>query len=86
MYQEVSFGTLGVNEANGLEFSLRPNPAKDKIEIRHLESGPLDVQIIDMRGRLVYKGSIGVHSASVEINLLAPGVYQVILSDGKKFS
>jgi hypothetical protein len=86
MYQEVGFNTLGLNENTMIEFSMWPNPAKDEIEIRHFENDPLDVQIIDIQGRVVYQGEIGQSSNVIDLQLLTPGVYQVILSNEKTYS
>jgi hypothetical protein len=86
MYQEVSFNTLGLNENTMIEFSMWPNPANDEIEIRHFENGPLDVQIIDIQGRVVYQRKIGQSSNVIDLQLLTPGVYQVTLSNEKTYS
>jgi hypothetical protein len=86
MYQEVSFNTVGLNENTTIEFSMKPNPAKDEIEIRHFENGPLDIQIIDLQGRVVYQGTIGRSSSVIDLQLLSPGVYQVILSNEKTYA
>jgi hypothetical protein len=86
MYQEVSFSALGLHENPGLEFSMHPNPAQANVEIRHIENAPLDFQIIDMQGRGVYKGTIRQQSKVIDLQLLTPGLYQVILSNERSFS
>ncbi|TVZ55394.1 putative secreted protein (Por secretion system target) [Lutibacter sp. Hel_I_33_5] len=80
-----SFSVLGIAEAKKLNFSMYPNPAKDRVQVRlsNREQNAL-VTISDYTGKTVQKRQVSSSDNSLDISNLASGVYIMkISSDGK---
>lgn len=79
-------GSLGINdfEKQDVEFSISPNPAKSKLNIvMPSESEEMMLEVFDVLGKRVYKGTITKLTSSVNVSSWKSGVYLVKLSDGK---
>jgi aminopeptidase N len=78
--------TLGFDDRdNPLEFSIGPNPATDQMRV-FLSTAPvkdLKMMITDITGRIVLEKYLPDASGSIDISKLAPGIYQVRVTDGK---
>jgi hypothetical protein len=65
-------------------FSVFPNPAREKINIRMSDSqSGVNVSVLDVCGRVMYSGNMG-SSQEIGIEHLAPGVYFVRIEDEGK--
>ena len=72
---------VGINELNGLNVSVYPNPASDLVTIT-LE-GNFTYELTNVNGAIVSKG-IGFNSQEITLNELANGIYMLNISlDGK---
>lgn len=67
-----------------LEFVISPNPAKNKLNIT-LPKGTdeASIEVFDVLGKRVHKGTITQLSSSVNVYNWKSGVYLVKVSDGK---
>lgn len=78
-----------IEETTGLGFSLYPNPTKGNFSIRldQLVSDEVEVEVYDMRGRVIYAQSfVNNGTFNQEIQLANPqsGVYLVRVTDGNQ--
>ncbi len=86
-FLEVSEATAaGVPTASAAVLSVFPNPASGEIMLQGLSSGPADIQIWDMSGRVARSGRSetvqGV--ARMDVSSLAPGHYYLVArQDGR---
>ncbi|SFQ82338.1 RCC1 domain-containing protein [Hymenobacter arizonensis] len=55
----------------GPAWALFPNPARDRVQLRHLPAGPVRVRVMDAQGRLVRTAT----EATVSTQGLPPGLY-----------
>lgn len=72
---------------NSLSFDLYPNPARDIVYLRYDKElyEKLSVKIFDNTGREVYVPLSGTSSElGITVSNLNPGIYLVMMSDGKK--
>jgi len=70
---------------NPLYFTVGPNPAHDYFRV-FLPSNPekeMQLSVTDLAGRTLLTQSITGRSSAIDAGHLKPGVYQVIVSDGK---
>jgi aminopeptidase N len=77
---------MDVEERNGaFGFSVGPNPASDQIRIfiNPFPVKDLKMIILDITGRAVLEKNLQDASESTDISKLAPGIYQVRVTDGK---
>jgi hypothetical protein len=82
---------IASNPIPGLQFSIYPNPASDKITIDVTASqGNITsaIEIVDILGRTVHSESILIQNSSYTVNTSEweAGVYSVIFSNGNKRS
>lgn len=61
-----------------------PNPVQDYVRISNSSQRKLQVQLTDVSGRVIYKGSVHSASGSITTKKLAPGSYWLIITDQKK--
>ncbi|MDZ7740640.1 MAG: C10 family peptidase [Bacteroidota bacterium] len=82
VYESDAVGTKEIQSETGI--SIFPNPAKDKLTIRQLNSREnLKVSIFDMQGCLLLKEeSRNKHEHSMNIGSLKPGIYLLQISGG----
>ena len=66
------------------EFQVFPNPAKDILSIRGEINGELNLQILDMYGRVVYSEVLLDNESELNISKLNSGVYFVNLNNGQQ--
>lgn len=80
-YTEYEGGTGIANSAKKLDVAVFPNPAKNKVSI-HIkdESQPFNVQLLDLNGKVVLQQSFHKPDATIYLEHLAAGVYQLVLS------
>ena len=71
-------------------YFIAPNPAQEAFTVRfgHCEPMQLDLQLFDVKGRLVWKGQHDTAAGSLRIPVAncAPGAYWLQLGDGHRFS
>lgn len=66
------------------EFRIYPNPATNSIYLTRSNSGPAQLEVYDLRGRLVLRQSILQAQSSLDIQSLQAGLYQLILVSEKE--
>jgi hypothetical protein len=84
---EISLVT-GINEASGINlvFAAFPNPTNDilYLKVENYETDNLYFQILDIRGNLLDYEKIQGTESSISLFANDPGVYFIIITDGKK--
>ncbi|MBK9191394.1 MAG: CotH kinase family protein [Crocinitomicaceae bacterium] len=75
---ENSYTALTVDEDIKTEFSVYPNPANDMIYIVTGSDAPVDYQLYNLQGELVYSGQIE-NNSSLNISSLQSGTYIIYL-------
>lgn len=78
-------GTTSIREASQMhEFKLFPNPTTGIVNLSSNESTSVDIQVIDLMGRVVYeKNNIDVSSAQFDISFLNNGLYHIHIQSQK---
>lgn len=80
---------LSVNEFNNSNYSVYPNPAKDRVTVSARNNTVLELQIelVDLQGKRIQLQQI-INDNTVELNVtsLKSGVYFIKLNDGQKVS
>jgi hypothetical protein len=72
--------------ARGQKLQLYPNPATDQLMVSVPGTHPQgQVQVIDAHGALVLSRSIKDASTTLDVGMLAPGLYLVRVQDGAKY-
>lgn len=69
-----------IQDQQKLNYSIRPNPAQDKIWISAPKSGKTDCQIFDLQGRCCLKTTLYQQQNEIHIESLSKGFYNIILS------
>ena len=86
MYQEVSFGPLGLIAPEHFDFNMSPNPSSDQIHLTWPLSGAFSVYIIDGLGRVAMEERLTDYGGYLSIRQLKSGVYQVMVGNGEYLS
>jgi hypothetical protein len=72
--------------ARDQKLQLYPNPATDQLMVSVPGTHPQgQVQVIDAHGALVLSRSIKDASTTLDVGMLAPGLYLVRVQDGAKY-
>lgn len=75
---------VSIEENTLLNPVLFPNPANETVQLMHAASGPAQVEINDMTGRLVRSERISGNTATISVADLPMGTYFVrLIADGK---
>ncbi|SDH26947.1 T9SS type A sorting domain-containing protein [Winogradskyella thalassocola] len=73
---------LNVIEIQSNEFTIAPNPAKNKLNIKlQNTSEDLKLEVFDVLGKRIYKGLITKLESSIDVSNWKSGVYLVRISD-----
>ena len=67
------YGNYAVGENAGLELTLFPNPAKDRVTVKG--EGLQEIAVYDVAGRLVWRRGVEGSEVNMELGDLNPGVY-----------
>jgi hypothetical protein len=79
------YGVVGMEQQSALNFKVYPNPVSDVLNIETSSNGPVQVQIFNAMGELVYdKNSTSLSRMNVDMSSLSPGLYMVNLTEGKQ--
>ena len=73
----------GINEQNKetAHFILRPNPVKDKIQIRIFEDfNNANIQISDISGKIIKQFSVSQKKSTIDLSYLQKGIYFLTLT------
>ncbi len=88
--QKLLSTSSSVNEIGEIAmFDVYPNPAKDKITVIYDLKDELQVEIIDISGKVVHKELIegfGFEQKSININHLKPGIYSMVAKSDNAIS
>ena len=78
-YFNVPLGVTNVNEGNGVNLKLYPNPATDyiNIEINSAITGNIQLNVMNMVGQRITTVEMSNHSANIDVTSLPAGVYLV---------
>ena len=68
-------------EANNSEFTISPNPSKDKLNIVLPTNSEVKLEVFDVLGKRVYNGMISQLSSSIDVTNWRSGVYLVRVSN-----
>lgn len=81
--------TTGIHEASvsGQALKAYPNPASDNLFVRLDNwSGPLDIRMNDLSGRMVYSGRSFDNQLTINVSSFNKGLYILTVSDGTSVS
>ncbi|MBC2845876.1 T9SS type A sorting domain-containing protein [Winogradskyella flava] len=79
-----SFSKEDVLLTQDKDFTISPNPGKDKLNIKLPSSiADTNIEVFDVLGKRVYKGVITQLESSINVSNWKSGVYLVKVSDGK---
>jgi len=69
------------NNSSQLFYNIYPNPAQDIINIScgHTYNGPIDVQIVNSLGQVVYQHQFTTTQFDIDVKDIPNGVYQILL-------
>jgi hypothetical protein len=73
---ENSYTALEVAEQPTTSFSIYPNPSSEWVYVVTNESSPVDYQLYDLNGRLIFSGQVSTNTA-IDISSLENGVYLI---------
>jgi hypothetical protein len=83
MYQEVSFGVLGIQEKENTLLSMGPNPCSSTLSV-YLESvNPTNIIIIDALGKTVKSEIIFNQNIDLDMSTLKSGLYLIFLEGSR---
>lgn len=82
--QSVTISTAGLNNINGNQIQLFPNPANDFIQLTGLEAGN-DIRILSLNGSVVAVIHAQSSESSISLSELENGVYFIHIYAGDKF-
>jgi hypothetical protein len=73
---------VGVDEANGSNLNVYPNPASDILNIASSNDGTTQVTITDMAGRTVQSTTLlAARRAQLDVSTLPAGIYVVTIEN-----
>jgi len=72
---------VGFDEIKEVDFSIYPNPAKDKLTIEFSAEGVYSVKIIDLMGRTIVANKSITSGIILSLDKLTSGNYFVVISD-----
>ncbi|NRD19765.1 T9SS type A sorting domain-containing protein [Winogradskyella eckloniae] len=74
----------GMDNFQDKDFTISPNPAKNRLNIKVLKSADLlTLEVFDVLGKRIYKTSISKLEASIDVSAWKTGVYLVKISNEK---
>lgn len=74
---------VGFDEIKSVDFSIYPNPTKDKVTVEFNADGNYSIQIIDLTGRVIIANQSIISGAILSLDKLTSGNYFVVISDEK---
>jgi len=77
----VENGSTGVETLETEFFSIYPNPANDKIQIKLKNLENQEVEILDVKGGLMFKGKLIEMLSTIDVSKLSNGIYFVKLQN-----
>lgn len=75
------FIQLSANDFAINEIAVYPNPARDVLYIEGTEMDSLNIQVVDLQGRVVYNGPYSAQTG-LNVNGLNAGMYQLVFLNG----
>jgi hypothetical protein len=77
----VDEGSTGVEILETELFSIYPNPANDKIQVKLKNSINQEIQIIDVKGELMFNGKLTEMLSTIDVSKLSKGIYFVTVGN-----
>lgn len=74
---------VGFDEIKSVDFSIYPNPTKDKVTVEFNADGNYSIQIIDLTGRVIIANQSIISGTILSLDKLTSGNYFVVISDEK---
>ena len=85
LFARSRFVTSGIEPQAAWDFSMYPNPVSDVLILEWTSNGPVQVQIFNAMGKLVYaKNNTSVNRLNVDMSNLSEGLYTVNLTSAKQ--
>lgn len=80
-YTEYEGGTGIANSTKKLDVAVFPNPAKNKVNIKIIDGvKPVNLVLLDLNGKVVLQQSFHKPDATIYLDNLSSGVYQLVLT------
>jgi hypothetical protein len=80
LFARSTYLTAGVEPETSLNFNLYPNPVSDVLNIEYVSNGPVQLQIFNAMGELVYeKNNTTISRLNIDMSNLSSGIYTVSL-------
>jgi len=72
---------IGFDEIKSIDFSIYPNPTKDKLTVEFNAEGNFSIRIIDLMGRTIVANKSVTSGTILSLDKLTSGNYFVVISD-----
>jgi poly(3-hydroxybutyrate) depolymerase len=76
---------VGFDEIKSVDFSIYPNPTKDKLTVEFNAEGNYSIQIIDLMGRTIVANKSITSGTILSLDKLTSGNYFVVISDQNSY-
>lgn len=70
---------VGVEEVGSDRFSVFPNPAQDRIQLKFADSRSRDIQLFDQLGRLLFVETSSSNETIIDVSELEKGIYHIVV-------
>ena len=80
----VDNGSTGVETLETELFSIYPNPANDKIQVKLKTTENQEVEILDIKGSLMFKGILTEMTSTIDVSKLSNGIYFITIDNTTK--
>jgi hypothetical protein len=77
-----SWYITSINEVYKNKLNIYPNPTNSRINIDLNANEKVEVTIINILGKTVYKGTISEQNNQIDVSTFAKGIYTVLTSKG----
>jgi hypothetical protein len=74
---------VSFDEIKSVDFSIYPNPSRDKLTVEFNTEGYFSIQIIDLMGRTIIANKSIISGTILNLDKLRSGNYFVVISDEK---
>jgi len=77
-------GSTGVETLDTELFSIYPNPANDKIQVKLKTTENQEVEFLDIKGSLMFKGILTEMTSTIDVSKLSNGIYFITIDNTTK--
>jgi hypothetical protein len=79
LFARSTYAVAGIENELSLNFSLYPNPVSDILNIEYTSNGPVQAQIFNSVGEIVYDNKITSGRVNLDLSSLSSGLYTINL-------